>query len=30
MRVPIYENMTEEYILEVAAAIRKVAKYYAA
>jgi dTDP-4-amino-4,6-dideoxygalactose transaminase len=30
MRVPISENMTEEYILEVAAAIRKVARYFAA
>jgi len=30
MRVPINENMTEEYILEVAAAIRKVARYFAA
>ena len=29
MRVPINENMTEEYILQVAAAIRKVAQYYA-
>ncbi len=30
MRVPISENMTEDYILEVAAAIRKVAQHYAA
>ena len=30
IRVPIYEYMTEEYILNVAKAIRKVAKYYAA
>ena len=30
IRVPIYEYMTEEYILGVAAAIRKVANYYAA
>ena len=30
MRVPIDEHMTEDYILEVAAAIRKVARYYAA
>ncbi len=29
IRVPIYENMTDDYILEVAAAIRKVATYYA-
>ena len=29
IRVPINENMTEEYILEVAGAIRKVAQYYA-
>ncbi len=30
IRVPIYEHMTEEYILDVAAAIRKVARHYAA
>ncbi len=30
MRVPIDEHMTEDYILEVAAAIRKVARHYAA
>jgi dTDP-4-amino-4,6-dideoxygalactose transaminase len=30
MRVPISEHMTEDYILEVAAAIRKVARHYAA
>jgi perosamine synthetase len=30
IRVPIYEYMTEEYILGVATAIRKVARYYAA
>ncbi|MCR4413705.1 MAG: DegT/DnrJ/EryC1/StrS family aminotransferase [Thermoguttaceae bacterium] len=30
MRVPIYEYMTEEYILSVAEAIRKVARHYAA
>jgi len=30
IRVPIYEYQTEEYILQVAAAIRKVAKHYAA
>ena len=30
IRVPIYESMTEEYILGVAAAIRKVARHYAA
>lgn len=30
MRVPISEHMTEEYILEVAAAIRKVARHFAA
>ena len=29
IRVPIYEYMTEEYILSVAAAIRKVAQHYA-
>jgi len=29
IRVPIYEYMTEEYILGVAAAIRKVARHYA-
>ncbi len=29
IRVPIYEYMTEEYILQVAAAIRKVAAHYA-
>jgi perosamine synthetase len=30
IRVPIYEYMTEEYILSVAAAIQKVARHYAA
>ena len=30
IRVPIYEYMTEEYILGVATAIRKVARHYAA
>jgi dTDP-4-amino-4,6-dideoxygalactose transaminase len=30
IRVPIYEYMTEQYILEVAAAIQKVARHYAA
>jgi dTDP-4-amino-4,6-dideoxygalactose transaminase len=30
MRVPISENLTEDYFLEVAAAIRKVAQHYAA
>lgn len=30
IRVPIYEYMTEDYILGVAAAIRKVARHYAA
>jgi dTDP-4-amino-4,6-dideoxygalactose transaminase len=30
MRVPISEHMTEDYVLEVAAAIRKVARHYAA
>jgi dTDP-4-amino-4,6-dideoxygalactose transaminase len=30
IRVPIYEHMTEEYILDVAAAIQKVARHYAA
>ncbi len=30
IRVPIYEYMTEEYVLGVAAAIRKVAQHYAA
>lgn len=30
MRVPINENMTEDYVLEVAAAIRKVATHFAA
>jgi len=29
IRVPIYEYMTEEYILDVAKAIRKVARHYA-
>jgi dTDP-4-amino-4,6-dideoxygalactose transaminase len=29
IRVPIYEYMTEEYILGVATAIQKVARYYA-
>lgn len=29
IRVPIYEYMTEDYILEVAAAIQKVARHYA-
>jgi dTDP-4-amino-4,6-dideoxygalactose transaminase len=29
IRVPIYEYMTEEYILEVATAIQKVARHYA-
>jgi hypothetical protein len=29
IRVPIYEYMTEEYILGVAAAVRKVARHYA-
>ncbi len=30
IRVPIYEYMTEEYVLGVAAAIRKVARHFAA
>ena len=30
VRVPIYEYMTEEYVLEVGTAIRKVALHYAA
>jgi len=30
IRVPIYEYMTEDYVLGVAAAIRKVARHYAA
>ncbi|MBN2474027.1 MAG: DegT/DnrJ/EryC1/StrS family aminotransferase [Pirellulales bacterium] len=30
IRVPIYEYMTEDYILDVAAAIQKVARHYAA
>jgi len=30
IRVPIYEYMTEDYILDVATAIRKVARHYAA
>jgi perosamine synthetase len=30
IRVMITESMSEQYILEVAAAFRKVAKYYAA
>ncbi len=29
IRVPIYESMTEEYILDVAEAIRKVARHFA-
>ncbi len=29
IRVPIYEYMTEDYILEVATAIQKVARHYA-
>jgi dTDP-4-amino-4,6-dideoxygalactose transaminase len=29
MRTPIQEHMTEEYVLEVAAAVRKVARHYA-
>jgi hypothetical protein len=29
IRVPIYEYMTEEYILGVAEAIQKVARHYA-
>jgi dTDP-4-amino-4,6-dideoxygalactose transaminase len=30
IRLPLHEGMTEEYILDVAAAIKKVARYYAA
>ncbi len=29
IRTPINENMTEEYILDVATAIQKVARHYA-